>query len=113
MLPKNKRISRELFTKAFENTKVFHSSLLTLRVNFPKEQKDAKLMKFSFVVSTKVAKKAVERNLLRRRGYSIARGLLETVRPGIYMFFFKKEAKDASFADLKKEIHDTISKLEK
>ncbi len=107
MLPRKNKIPRDLFTKTFPKTKVFHTQLFTLRAASPK---DLEIAQTSFAVSVKVAKNAVERNRLRRRGYSAVQELLPALKSGVYMFFYKKDAKDAKFSTIKGEIIEIFKK---
>jgi ribonuclease P protein component len=83
-----------------------HSNLFSVRVT---TSKDA-IVRASFVVSKKVAPRAVLRNRLRRRGYEIVRVLYPTLRPLQFIFFFKKEVATATQADLKNQIELTLKK---
>lgn len=66
--------------------------------------------KFSFSVSKKVSKKAVDRNKYRRRGYSIVSQYLSIIKPGFICFFsFKKSNKPPKFLDLEKEVKSLLS----
>jgi ribonuclease P protein component len=78
-------------------------------------KKENSAPKFAFVVSKKTAKSAVERNSLRRRGFCALRntGILkqENGKIGfIGAFFFKKEAKNLSFEEIKREIKILLEK---
>ncbi len=83
-------------------------SLKYLEVQKPSvEQKN----RFRFVVSAKVAKQAVLRNLLKRRGRYIIRKFSEKIRPSFFgMFFFKSGSIELDFVALEKEILDLLSK---
>lgn len=104
MLSKNKRIPRKLFQVASQG-KSFHAEIGTLRVK--KSEKDSSLpSKFSFVVSKKVEKSAVGRNLLRRQGYSVISEVEKSLRPGfLCIFFLKKEATSGRYNGLRDGIH--------
>ncbi|MFA6094558.1 MAG: ribonuclease P protein component [Candidatus Paceibacterota bacterium] len=105
MLPKKERIKREEMESILAKGALKHSRLFSVRVM----KKDVLLSKYSFVVSKKVAKLAVERNLLRRRGYSIIKELQSRIVPGFnIVFFYKKGVEGASFVELKKEIENFL-----
>lgn len=112
MLPKKNRISRALFDTLLKGGIFFHSEHLSLRVI--KQQKG--LLKFSFVVSKKVSKSAVTRNLLRRRGYVILLNTIKTKSKDIMnvgiigAFFFKKGAEKLGFPELQEEIAFLLKK---
>lgn len=84
--------------------KIFHSQHLSLRVSKKETQKNNS-PKISFVVSAKVARKAVDRNKLKRRGYIIVRALLKNIKQNYFFaFFFKKDSTTLLFEEIKKEI---------
>ena len=68
--------------------------------------------KYAVVVSSKISKRAVERNKIRRRLYSIlsknfpSKGLVGA-------FFVKKEALKATFKELEKEVGNALAGLSK
>jgi ribonuclease P protein component len=95
MLSKNRRVSKSLFDKVLKEGSIIHGQLLTLR--FSPKSEDI-YSHIAIVAPKSVAKSAVERNKLRRRGYSAVASF--SVPPSISIFFFKKEAKNASVKDL-------------
>ncbi len=107
MLPKKRRIQRSDFGQILKTGKSVSSSFVSLkygRVALPQSS-------FSVVVSKAVSKKAVERNKLRRRIYSIITKLKNRVTPGYQAaFFVKKEAAALSFKKLEQEISALLSK---
>jgi ribonuclease P protein component len=71
--------------------------------------KDSKMEpKVLFVVSKGVLKKAVDRNLLKRRARAIAR---DYKPKKTLTFFFKKGVKDLSYKSLKEEMKLLLSKV--
>lgn len=67
--------------------------------------------KFSFAAPKKVAKKAVERNFLRRKGYEAAKNVVGETKFGIgAVFLLKKEAEETSAEDLAEEIKAALEK---
>lgn len=114
MLPKTKRVKRALFQKVFSSGRTLHSTYLTARIvlTSPTPLASGAPSKFSFVVSKAVAKKAVDRNLLRRRGYSVISKLYNLFPAGlVVVFFYKKGADKLSYASLSKEIEDIFKKV--
>lgn len=108
MLSRKFKIERKNFPKDLRVGGVFYSPHLSL---FAFKHQTDKPSKFSFVVLSKVSKKATERNLLRRRGYDVIGALLASLRPShLCVFYFKKGADKISFNETQKEI---ISLLEK
>ncbi len=108
MLPRKFKIGREIFPKDLRKGRNFHSPNLSL---FVFKDQGVGASKFSFVVSSKVSNKAVKRNLLKRRGYHIAKKLLPFVRPSfLCVFYFKKGADKATFKNIEKEITTLLEK---
>jgi|SRR3989344_6938411 len=70
------------------------------------------LSKFTCAVSTKVARKAVERNRIKRLCREAVRKTLgEVKRPLALAFYAKRETTKASYADVARDIETLISKL--
>lgn len=108
MLPKKRRISRAEFSDLLSNSKRFNSPSLTFYLS--KILNEGGVSKFAFSVSKKVSNKAVVRNKLRRRGYSVIRKYIKQIKPNYYCFFvFKKGADSIKFASLEKEIFELLS----
>jgi ribonuclease P protein component len=104
MLPKKNKI-QSLFFKTFSRKgQVVHTPLFSLR--FIKHKYDD--FRAAVIVSKKVSRKAVERNLLKRRFFSIISQNKELFQKDTsYIFTVKKEG---SMADMK-QIKDTITSL--
>ncbi len=92
--------------------------LATLRVRLdPKVPKDAP-SKLGFIVSTKIFKRAVKRNLAKRRFRGAVRELLPIIPPGYHLLFIlKPETLTEDYQMIKQEItrmlgkiHETMSK---
>ena len=65
---------------------------------------------FFFIVSTKISKKATERNLIKRRLRAIVREL--SIPSQIFAAFFcKKKILGKTYAELKKEVENVIKQL--
>jgi len=104
MLPKKRRVSRKIFSTLGKNSKSYHSPSLTLRV-YKREECVNEVSKFSFVTSLKISKKAPTRNLLKRRGYSVVKEIINDIENCfICVFYFKKEAIDLGYKEIKKDI---------
>lgn len=68
--------------------------------------------KVGFIISTKIFKRAVDRNRTKRRLREVVRALLPTIPPGVNLLFIAKpEAKDADFQKLTEEIKRLITKI--
>ncbi len=102
MLPHKRRIGKEYFEEIGARGVSFHGKFLSLRVLKAGEDKQSK---FSFAVSKKVSNKAVDRNLLKRRGYSVVGEVLDSVRPSfLATFSIKKGAEALSFSEFREEM---------
>lgn len=101
MLARKHRINKELFTEIIKAGKSVSSDDLSLKIRpIP-----ADCSAFAFVVSSRVAKKAVERNKLKRRVRHIIRKVLPEIKRGLgIIIFFKKGSEKLSFQELEKEI---------
>jgi len=106
-LPKKNRISKELFRELFPKGRGAHSRVVLLKI-VPINEKDTR---FAFVVPSKTAKKAVDRNKLKRRARYITAKLLPFIKTGVAVIvFFKKGAEKLNFKELEKEIGDIYRK---
>lgn len=109
MLSKKQKIGRKVFPRVLSSGKALYSPLFTLRFSLDEEHRHTE-SRFSFVVSSKVAKTAVARNKLKRRGYAIIRKHSKHIAPGyLAVFFFKKPAHSVSFLDLEREVVSVLT----
>ena len=107
MLSRKNRIPRSDF-KSFGRSVIFHSP--TLFLSLYKKQNQS-VSQFSFSCSKKVSKSAVQRNMLRRRGYASIAKMLERIQSGYYFVFsFKKGAEKLSSNDIYTEIDSLLEK---
>lgn len=91
MLLKKNRADRKAVEKIFKEGKFVNSQNLTLK--FIKTE--SVYPQISFVAPKTVSKKAVIRNLLRRRGYAVLKPYLNTFPAGFTgIFVFGKKSKD-------------------
>lgn len=68
--------------------------------------------KCASVVSKKVSLKAVERNKVKRRFRNILSGRISGVHKAVALVFYaKREAKDADFGELERDVEVLFSKL--
>src|SRR4026208_2030615 len=106
MTPKKNRADRKAIEKIFKTGKFLTSPSLTFK--FIRDNSPAP--RISFIVPKTVAKGAVQRNLLRRRGY-VALGKYMGQLPGniIGAFIFKKST--TLVKDLENEIKNILSKV--
>jgi len=66
------------------------------------------LPQYAFVAPKKIAKTAIKRNSLRRKGYNIIRNY--SLMSGAGIFFYKKEALSASPIEIKGDIEYILKK---
>lgn len=110
MIPKKNRINREDFGKLLKNGKFINSGTFSVRYL----RNSLNLSHFSVVVAKKVAPKAVSRNKIRRRIYSILNEWQKTAKNPYFMAFFaKKGAEGATFAETEAEIIKILKNVEK
>ena len=102
MLSKKRRIPRVEFTKILKEGKRHNSPNLLL---YSLSTRENTLSKFSFSVSKKVYKNAVDRNKYRRRGYAVINNHLKQIKIGYLCFFsFKKILNKLTFKVLEEQI---------
>jgi len=71
-----------------------------------------KPIKVAFVVSTKVDKRATERNLIKRRMRQAVRELLPKLKNGYFLLIIaKKETKELDYDKIKKQLDFAFSKM--
>ena len=107
MLKKKLRVSKQVFKEAFKKGRFLSSLYLSLR--FFREN-SLQSSKFSFTVPKSVSKKAITRNLLKRRGYSAVKKLKNINNSYVLIFSFKKGGEKASFSELETEIENLLKK---
>lgn len=69
---------------------------------------DSSTPRYAFVVPKKIAKTAVKRNFLRRKGYDVLR--LHSLKSNKGIFFYKKEALTATSIEIKTDIELILKK---
>lgn len=108
MLPKELRLVRGDIPLILKEGQRFNTQSLLLYSLEKKENSDKNKSKFSFSVSKKIAPTATERNLFRRRGYSVVQKNIDSIVGNHHLFFvFKKGPKITKF----KELEDDILRL--
>lgn len=109
MIPKKNRLTSLFFKNPFKKGKNVDSVSFSLKYN--KENKEN--YGVSVVISKKVASKATERNLLKRRFLSVVFNNKNLLKQGYsYVFYLKKDIKNTIFSDLEKEIRFILLKNE-
>lgn len=100
MLPRSQRLSVQQFDFVMEKGRAYHSTLFLLRV-----KKVGSSTRVSATVPNKVAKKATDRNYLRRKMYESIRLIYGNIVAGQHIIVFAKSAAvAASFEQLNKEM---------
>ena len=111
MLKKKNRADRKEIDLLFKQGKFFSSPNFTFKyILFPTSRTCGKPTRISFIAPKSIAKLAVQRNLLRRRGYSALKKYLDHFPLGLLgVFVFKKPQTDLSI--LENEIKNTLDKI--
>jgi ribonuclease P protein component len=106
MLPKKNRANTSEVEKIFKEGRFLNSFNLT----FKYIKTGGKERKISFIAPKSVAKLAVKRNYLRRKGYNILKKYINDFPAGITgVFIFKKFQDDISI--IENEIKSILSKI--
>ncbi len=103
MLPKKKRVTKNTFNTIMEKGSIVSGSFFILR--YIKENPS----QCAFVVPKKIAKKAILRNSLRRKGYNIIRDYKLNLFSGL--FFFKKESINIPVSELRNDINSILKRI--
>lgn len=99
MLSRSQRISKKLFPNSLSG-RVFSTDFYSLRLVQGKEK--GEVFRGSVVVSKKIAKTAVKRNLIRRRFYSLLREYGNKFPPGsLAVLYVRAPAMTAKYSELK------------
>lgn len=95
------------FQRIFKSGRFVSGSFLTLKFSLNK----LPASRFAFVVGVKVSKRAVKRNLLRRRMREIVRKRLPDIKTGFdAVLMAKPEALKLDFPQLESEVRRTLIK---
>lgn len=99
MLPKEEKISRKNFSTVFK-----HSKTISRGSFFVLKKQETPKFSFSVVISKKVAKKATERNYLKRITYNLCKDIKHKTPnfSGSFVLVFQK--KPESFKDFKNDV---------
>ena len=102
MLPKKKRVTKEVFQSLIKGGKIFSTPLFLFYF------KESDLPHYAFVAPKGIFKKAVKRNHFRRIGYNILRSLSIKSESGVFMY--KKQALITTQDEIKKDISYILQK---
>jgi ribonuclease P protein component len=107
MLPKKNRADTKTIEKIFKQGKFFNSPNLTFKYLL---NNSSDIPRISFIAPKSVAKLAVKRNFLRRRGYDILKKYLDQFPVGILgAFVFRKYQDNISI--IENEIKTILAKI--
>lgn len=97
------KITRSVFKDILDNGQGFYSPFFNLKVLKVASQNTKPV--FKVVVSAKVAKKAHDRNLIKRRVKSVIYSEAQRVKPDLmFIVFTKPGLKDKNFAIIKDDL---------
>lgn len=110
-MTKNARLTRADFSAVEVSRRRFHGTLFSLSVSaLPQSRRSS----FACVVSKRVAGKAVQRNLIKRRCREAVRERMythSTPTPLALVFRAKKTTRGATFADIARDIRMLVDKI--
>lgn len=123
MLSKKNKLNTEEIKNLFDKKEGFSFSLKTIRHDFfdikifsgTNKENNIPLPydKFSVILSGKTFKKAIERNKIKRRIYSVLEIYLKSIKNtnnSYYVLIYpKKQSEDIIFQDLKKELYNILN----
>ena len=106
MLSKKNRLTSREFKTFFSEGKKHHTPLFTV-VYVPYDT-----FHTSVVVPKKVAKRAVDRNKMRRRVYgAVQQSTTQKNTTGVFIFLMKKEAFEVEYAVLKEAVSKLLNNI--
>ena len=107
MLPKKSRTDKKAIERVFKEGKFINFPHLTFKFI---QTRSSVSPRISFIVPKSIAKLAVKRNKLRRRGYDVLKTYITDFPLGLIgVFIFKKYQDDISI--IKDEIKTILSKI--
>ncbi|HEV7424402.1 MAG TPA: ribonuclease P protein component [Candidatus Paceibacterota bacterium] len=107
MLPKKNRADRKIIEKIFKEGNFLNSPNITLRFIL---NNTSDIPRISFIAPRSIAKLAVKRNLLRRKGYAILKKYISQFPSGLIgAFVFKKYQEDILI--IEDEIKNILNKI--
>lgn len=104
MLPRKKRIPRELFRAILKSGRRFDSKFFSLLIT-PSET-----ARVAVSVSKKVSKKTVVRNKIRRRTYAAVRDLIPALPNKLFLLIAKRNTDKLKGKDLQRELAELLMK---
>lgn len=111
MFSQKERVNKDIFPAILKIGRTINSDNLSLRYIENKDVSAGLKNRYTFVVSAKVSKLAVVRNLLKRRGRYIIRKNKDKIKTSFNcVFFFKPGSVKLNFEELEKEFLILLSK---
>jgi ribonuclease P protein component len=102
MLKKKLRVSKQIFKDAFKKSRIISSPYFLLRYH---KNNTVIPSKFSFMVPKTVSKRAVVRNLIKRRCYSIIQKNFKNIKNSyVLIFSLKKGTEKTTYKEIESEI---------
>ncbi|MCX6757491.1 MAG: ribonuclease P protein component [Candidatus Nomurabacteria bacterium] len=109
MLPKKNRADRKTVEKIFKEGRFINSANLSFKFLL---NKNASVSQISFITPKTVSKKAVVRNLLRRRGYAVLRKYFLILPKGLNGVILFGKNSEGVFGGRKNNSYNPIINLE-
>jgi ribonuclease P protein component len=104
---KNRLTSEKDFARLFSKGRPFHGKGVTMKA----AHSSLAYPRVGFVVSTKVSKRAVVRNQIKRRMREVVRAQIASMAPGVdVVFMAKPDAVALPFADLQRTLIELLRK---
>ncbi len=108
MLPKINRLTKERDFNQIHKFGIFVGENF-LAIKFKKNNLD--ISRFGFLVGTKISKKAVQRNLIKRRLRESVKSKLNKIKPGYdIVFFTKPEIVNKSYSEINKAVENVFGR---
>jgi len=109
MLSHSKKIGTQLFKDVLDKGKTYHFTFFSIKVLKLSTNNKSR---FTIIVPKKVVKKAISRNLIRRRFFNIIKEVYKDFPTSLaIIFFFKKGSEELKFEEIKKEIIKVLNKV--
>jgi len=110
MLSRSRKVKTLFFKRVLGEGKFHHSRYFSVR--WLNDFSNKSESKFTCVVSKKIIKKAVSRNLFKRRFFNIIQTMYEELPPSLIVaFFLKRGGEELSFNELRKEISKIFEEI--
>lgn len=101
MLKKERRLAKEEIEEIIKKGRSIYSPFVSIRYLIDSNKNS----RFSFVISSKVSKSAVSRNLFKRRCRAIIQKNLDKIKDGgSFIFFAKNGVLERSYRELESDV---------